>query len=616
AGEHGQQIVQPTNLDGSVMTNIGEGICAVDELARVTYLNPAAERMLGWSQQDLLGQDLHDSVHCLRPNRAPFPRAECTVLLRVGAGETITSEDDVYVRRDGSVFPVEYTASPVVSAGQVVGAVIAFRDITDRKRAEEQIRLQAQLLDEVEAAVIATDVSGTITHWNAYAERLYGWSRADVLGRSIREVTVGPTEARLADEIMEQLRKGRSWRGEFTVQRKDGSTFLAHVSDSLIIDSEGKATGIVGVSVDVSERKELEEQLRRQLTLNAALTYSLGEGVFAVDSEGNTTFLNPAAERMLGWSQEELCGRNLHAAIHYRKADGTPVPREECPILLKGRAGMTASDDDDVFFAKDGTMIPVAYTASPIVEDGAVVGIVGTFRDMTEIRRLQQAREEYIALVSHDLGTPLTALLGHSQMLVRSLQRQGLEREARSAEAILGSGRRMQGMIQDLLDASRLETGRMALQLQRIRLDEMFESIIEQVATPADRRRFQLVVPEPVEVTADPARIERVATNLLTNALKYSEPKTPIVVRVEQTDREAVVSVLDHGPGISATEMPCLFEKYYRGESSATSEGLGLGLYSSRLIAEAHGGRIWAESKPGVGSTFYLALPRTVTETA
>jgi PAS domain S-box-containing protein len=148
--------------------------------------------------------------------------------------------------------------------GDTIGLLIC-EDITERKQAEEQILLHAQLLEQVQAAVISTDLQGTVIYWNAYAEKLYGWSREEALGRNIMELTIGPEEAEVAEEIMERLWGGETWAGEFVVRRKDGSAFPAHVTDSLIYDTQGHPVGVIGVSTDMTERKKAEEERERLL---------------------------------------------------------------------------------------------------------------------------------------------------------------------------------------------------------------------------------------------------------------------------------------------------------------------------------------------------------------
>jgi PAS domain S-box-containing protein len=223
-----------------------------------TYASPACRCLLGYEPEDLVGRDAYEFFH---PDDLEQIRS---------THSTILEHPDTYTvgyrirRSDGSYIWFETTSRTVrdPDTNQVQEIIAVSRDITGRKEAEEQVLFQAHLLEQVQAAVIATDMRGVVTHWNEYAERLYGWTREEALGRNIAELTISPEGLELAEEIMEWVRSGEAWEGEFVVRRKDGSEFLAYVTDSLILDPERRAVGVVGVSTDITERKRLEESLR------------------------------------------------------------------------------------------------------------------------------------------------------------------------------------------------------------------------------------------------------------------------------------------------------------------------------------------------------------------
>jgi signal transduction histidine kinase len=246
----------------------------------------------------------------------------------------------------------------------------------------------------------------------------------------------------------------------------------------------------------------------------------------------------------------------------------------------------------------------------PLLQNRRIEHVVAIARDVTDRKQAEAFREEYVSFISHDLRNPLTALLGQSDWLRRVLSAKGLEREARAAESMLTSARRLNSMVQDLADSVRLEAGVMKMQIQPVDLFHLVTDISERVGTLEDRARIHLEVPDWVPpVRADRDYVERAIVNLLTNALKYSAPDTPVILRVVRGDGAAVVSVIDQGVGIPPEEMPFLFEKFYRARTGKKAEGLGLGLYITRMIVEALGGRIWAESKLRKGSTFSFTLP-------
>ena len=355
--------------------------------------------------------------------------------------------------------------------------------------------------------------------------------------------------------------------------------------------------------------QELAEQLQRQLAFMNAITKSMGEGVYALDRAGQFTFVNPAGEELLGWTEAELLGKDAHAIIDMRSANGVRIIPEDVPLQTLTPSDRSYRDDDAVLMRRDGSVFPAAFSAAPIVIDGEAIGAVVAFRDMSEVRRLQRSQEEYLALISHDLRAPLTAIMGRTQMLLRALTKQGLEREAHSAQIVFASSHRMNDMIEGLLDRSRLEAGQGALRQNPVDLVELATRMIDQTMLSDALTQIQLEGVLDLPVVVDATQIERVLVNLLTNALKFSPPASPVLVRVYRDGKCALVSVADQGNGIDSQDLPHLFEKHYRARGQSPVAGSGLGLYISKLIIEAHGGRLWGESELGVGSCFTFALP-------
>jgi signal transduction histidine kinase len=240
-------------------------------------------------------------------------------------------------------------------------------------------------------------------------------------------------------------------------------------------------------------------------------------------------------------------------------------------------------------------------------------------RVAAELRQSQLEREELIRTISHDLRAPVTIILGQGQLLKRGMEQRGIDGQAqRGAEAIITGARRMNAMIQDLVDVARLETGQMKLDRQPLDLRTAVLDLKERLAATNGAERIRVDAPERLpEVLADVDRLERILLNLLSNALKYSEPDTPVVVAVREAKGEVITSVIDQGRGISPDELPHVFDRYFRAkETRDTREGLGLGLYITRMLVEAHGGRIWVVSEMGRGSTFSFSLPLSAPKVA
>jgi PAS domain S-box-containing protein len=255
-----ERLQRALDFDQTVMLSMGEGLYTVDSEGRVTFMNPAAQRILGWTLDEVMGRRMHDVIHHSRSDGTPFPAEECEGLQVLREGRTMNEYQDVFIRKDGTFFDVVYSSSPLRGDGKINGLVVVFRDITERNRAEEEIRFQAHLLDAVEQAVIATDLNGTIIFWNSFAKTLYGWSAAEALGANILDLTPAPAMREQATDILACLQAGQSWSGEFDVQRRDGTFFPALINDSPIVDSKGKLIGIVGVSTDNTLRRRAEEE--------------------------------------------------------------------------------------------------------------------------------------------------------------------------------------------------------------------------------------------------------------------------------------------------------------------------------------------------------------------
>jgi two-component system, NtrC family, sensor histidine kinase KinB len=208
------------------------------------------------------------------------------------------------------------------------------------------------------------------------------------------------------------------------------------------------------------------------------------------------------------------------------------------------------------------------------------------------------------------LRNPLSSVFGFAQILKHRLSERGMEREVGEMDRIIAGSRRIERMISDLVESARMETGALVVEKRPVELGSLMRDITERVGTPSDRMRLQMRAGEEVLLAlVDPDRLERAVVNLISNALKYSPIDRPVEIGVERQDADAVISVVDRGSGIPPEAQPHLFERYYRVKEARKTEGLGLGLYIARLIVEAHEGRIWVQSEPGKGSTFYISLP-------
>lgn len=440
---------------------------------------------------------------------------------------------------------------------------------------------------------------------------MQGWLAAPLTGRDGKSIGV----IQLSDK----------YEGEFTES-----------DEAIIVQLAQMASVAIENSRLYRAAKEAQEELHRQLQFTSAITNSLGEGVYAIDSAGCVTFLNPAAEQMLGFSKAELLGKNMHETIHFQRADNSQISAEDCQVLAVLRSRKTVSNDLDVFTCKNGTVLPVAYTASPILVDNQITGAVIVFQDITERKRAEKEREqllireqasraqaqeanrikdEFLSTVSHELRTPLNAMLGWVQML-----RSGKLNEAavaRALEVIERNARSQNQLIEDLLDVSRIISGKMRLNVRPIELAPIINGAIDSVRLAAEAKAIQLTcVLDPAGglIAGDPDRLQQVVWNLLSNAIKFTPKGGYVTVQLERINSNVEVSVSDTGIGISPEFLPYVFERFRQAEGATTRShgGLGLGLAIVRHLVELHGGTIHADSPgEGQGATFTVKFPLT-----
>ncbi len=388
-------------------------------------------------------------------------------------------------------------------------------------------------------------------------------------------------------------------------------------------DARGNFVGAVAVGRDITEQRRAvaererllaevqhlaEEARRRAAELDAMFT-SIPDGVLLYDSEGEIIRSNPAVERMLGyvptgWQRPFI---EREEALRPETVDGKPFRAEDAPVLRALRGQTVIGVIVGVHPLANKT-VWLSIGAAPIrAPDGMILGAVSILTDVTALHELQEQREDMIRIVSHDLRNPLASIIGHAQAIQRQIGQPGIVEK--SAGAIGTSAARMKSMIQDLVDSALLEAGQMILEEKPVDLASLVYDLLSRSKTAMDTGRVKVNIPSDLPlVLADSNGLERIFVNLLTNALKYSFPDTDVVIRAEKTGDEVTISVADRGVGIAPEEIPHLFVRYYRARRTDRAEGLGLGLYITKKLVDAHGGRIWVESELGKGSTFFFTL--------
>ena len=504
-----------------------------------------------------------------------------------------------------------------------------------RKASELESRRLAAIVESSDDAIVSKDLNGVIRSWNKGAERVFGYSAEDVVGKPI---TILIPDDRQAEEelILSRIRNGQRVEHFETIRVcKDGRHINISLTISPIKNDRGQIIGASKIARDITGSKEAEERLRRALEFDETVMLSMGEGLFTLDSEGRVTFMNPAAQRLFGWTLTEMLGRKMHDVTHHSHPDGRRFLIEECAGLRVLQEGKMLTEHEDIFIRKDGSFFDVVYSSSPLRGDGKVTGVVVVFRDISdrkqaeeerarllqaereareEAERANQLKDEFLATLSHELRNPLNVVIGYAEILRRS-DDQKPDFVIKAAETIRRNALAQAQLVSDLLDLSRLQMGKLSLNKQPASLSTIIKDAIETVREDANAKAVSLTIeldPEVLVVDGDPVRLGQIAWNLLNNAIKFTPAYGQVSVRLIQDNGQAVISVEDSGQGIAPEFLPHVFEIFRQADASIVRKqgGMGIGLALVKQLAELHGGTVKAESEGvGKGARFTVRLP-------
>ena len=353
--------------------------------------------------------------------------------------------------------------------------------------------------------------------------------------------------------------------------------------------------------------RESRENLKRLLD-------SMAEGAYGIDVNGLCTFANPAFLNMLGYSDaNEVLGKHIHRLIHHTRADGSGYPAEECKVYRANAAQQMAHVDDEVFWRTDGVAIPVEYWSSPLINDGQLVGTIVTFIDITERKRIDKMKSEFISTVSHELRTPLTSISGALGLLAGGALGDMPAQAKLMIEMANRNSLRLSSLINDLLDIDKLLAGQLKIDIQAQPLMPLIEQSLESIQTYGEQYQvtFKLMTREEVQVRVDGARLIQVLNNFLSNAAKYSPQGGQVEIVVRIAHAFVRVEIIDYGPGVPAEFRDRIFQKFSQADSSDTRKkgGTGLGLAISKELIERMNGMVGFDSVEGQKTSFYFELP-------
>lgn len=622
-----------------VCNNATLALFIMDEHQQCVYMNPAAEALTGYRLSETQGRPLHDVVHHTYPDGRPYPLCECPIDQAFPQNNQEQGEE-VFVHKDGHFYPVAYTASPIRENNRPVGTIIEVRDITQEKLAEQArqeaaqreqaLRQEAEIAQQRIETILSSISDGVFVldqHWcYTYASdrlcEMIGKPRAEVIGQNHWELFPAATDTKL------DLQFHRAMREQVEVQFEYLYIPWMRWFEYRVYPAADSITVFVA---ETTERKRDQDALRESERRFRRLVESNMFGVAFGDFAGSMHYANDYLLNLVGYTREEIETGQVHWA------DFTPAEfllldaRAMAELKVKG----VATPFEKEYLRKDGTRVPIliglALLDEPYTQHQEMIAF---YLDLTErkqaeaereelLMREQSAREvaeqanrmkdEFLAIVSHELRSPLNPILGWSRLL----QEQKLDqaKTAHALETIVRNAKLQAALIEDLLDVSRILRGKLSLDVLPVDLPLIIQAALETVRLSAEAKTIEIhtmLEADVGPVSGDPNRLQQIVWNLLSNAIKFTPGGGRVAVRLERHGTLAQITVSDTGKGIAPDFLPHVFE-YFRQEDGATTRkfgGLGLGLAIVHHLVELHGGTVQATSLgQGQGATFIVQLP-------
>jgi PAS domain S-box-containing protein len=607
--------------------SIGDAVITTDVEGRVTYLNRVAESLTGWSQPAALGHPLTEVFRIINEDTRQTVESPATRALRQGVVVGLANHT-LLVARNGEERPIDDSAAPIRDEqGVVSGCVLIFRDVSERRQWEKReaarlqsARLLASIVESSDDAIISKTLDGIIQSWNAAAERLYGYTSSEAVGRHI-SIVIPPDRTAEEDHIVATLKAGTPIEHFETERvRKDGQRVLISLTVSPVRDDDGRIVGASKIARDISAQKLAESERQKFVMLVENSTDFIGIS----DLNAVPIYVNRAGLQMIGLDSLDEA-RAVNVRDFFFREDQPRIMNEFFPSVMAEGHG-----EIEVRFRhfKTGQARWMAYKVLRLDDDsGRTVAFATVSQDVTERRRMEdelralaadlaeadQRKDEFLATLAHELRNPLAPLSNTLEILKRSsgpdaTMRRGLDTMERQLEQLVR-------LVDDLLDLSRITHNRIELRRRDVELASVIRQAVLAAQPLADSARHTVHVnlpAEPIHLHADAVRLTQVFGNLLNNSCKYTPPGGAIRVDVHRDGQAVVVAVTDTGIGIPADKLDRIFDMFTQVDRSLEQSqgGLGIGLTLVKRLVEMHGGTVQARSAgEGYGSTFEVRLP-------
>ncbi len=632
-----EEVLAASERKSRILETSKEGFWRIDNDAVTVEVNPAMCTILGRPPEQIIGHRIIEFTD--EENTRIFKEH----MARRARGEAGTYEVAL-TRPDGMQVPCRVNAWPILDAqGVKTGAFAMFTDITDSKRAEDALqeseRRLASIIDLMPDALIIIDRQGRVVAWNKATEALTGVKAADILGKGDYEYAlpfygqrrpilidlVQMPQKELEEKYASIKRVGPVLIGEAYLPLGGRGAYLQGRARALS-DKNGAYAGAIEILHDFTERKLAENNLQDRLTFQQALLNSIPYPMFIKDADTRFVGCNAAYERAFGVTNDSLKGKTVLDLEYISEADGKKFHAEDTAVI---RDASRLSYELPITFADGQTHVTLYSVDGFRLADGRPGGLIGLLVDITERKNLEEelviakqkaeeatkAKSDFLANMSHEIRTPMNAVIGLSHLALKT------ELTSRQRDYIIkvhNAGTSLLGIINDILDFSKIEAGKLDIERTDFRMDDVIHTVTTLTAQKAHDKGLELLVNYPSclpqNLVGDPLRLGQIITNLVNNAVKFTEQGEIRIVSelLEQTGKKVHLRFLvkDTGVGITREQAAKLFQPFTQADMSTTRKhgGTGLGLTICRRLVEMMGGRMWLESEPGKGSCFFFTV--------
>ena len=607
---------------------LAEGVYVMDIRGVIKRVNPSACQILGYTQSEIEGQNAHDLFH-RNDDGSLTCREECNFYKMVRDGKSFNGEE-TFLTKSGKLILAEVACRPIIRNGKATGSVTAFHDITDRKKIENELRRSEEVnrklalaVEQSPTSVMITDPSGVFEYVNSRFLDITGYEKEELIGKNFKIIKSNLEQEHRYRHLWESVSAGNEWQGMLQTRRKSGEMFWSAISISPLRNSAGLITHLVAMLEDITEKMQIEAELRDMLVFQQTLMESLPVGLVIIDQESRVIEqVNPFAAQLFGAEASKIIGNRCHSFL-------CPANEDSCPIIDLGKI---VDNADRIMICADGSHAPVLKTVKAITIMGKAK-LLECFVDIRERKKVEHALQEsirraellareaeaanraksdFLANMSHEIRTPMNAVLGMTHLALctelTNQQREYMEKVDRSARALLG-------VLNDILDLSKVEAGKLELEHTGFNLHEVLDNLTTIISARIHDKNIELVVGAdhnvPERLIGDPLRLGQILINLSGNAAKFTrEGEICIRVHLEnKVDDTAVMlrfEITDSGVGMEPSQLEHLFAPFMQADVSTARKfgGTGLGLSISRQLVLLMGGDISVKSVPGVGSTF------------